>query len=238
MNRTHRHSLPVAVLLVAATLVGRADASDVFRPGAVVHRVPVNEKLVALTFDDGPRAPFTGEILDVLAEQGVRATFFLIGSNALREPALAKRIVREGHAVGNHGWAHRSLVRLSGPEARAEVERGAAAIRRVTGVHPRILRPPFGAFDTRIAGSSGLAADLGQTLIMWSVETRDWATRSPLQVAAGTLRRVHPGAIVLLHDGGGDRSHVVTATRWLVGHLARDGYRFVTVPELLERSRR
>ena len=236
MNRTRRHSFPIAVLLAAATLVSRADASDAHGPGAVVHRVPVAEKVVALTFDDGPRAPYTGQILDVLAAQGVRATFFLIGSNAVREPALARRIVREGHAVGNHGWEHLSLVRVSAAAAHSEVARGAAAIRRVTGVHPRILRPPFGAFDGRIAGASGLAADLGQTLIMWSVETRDWATRSPLQVAAGTLRRVHPGAIVLLHDGGGDRAHVVTATRWLVGHLARDGYRFVTVPELLERS--
>jgi peptidoglycan/xylan/chitin deacetylase (PgdA/CDA1 family) len=94
--------------------------------------------------------------------------------------------------------------------------------------------PPFGALDSRIRGPQGIAADHGQTLLMWSVETRDWATRSPRAVAVGTLREVEPGAVVLLHDGGGDREHVVTATRWMVGHLAREGYHFVTVPQLFE----
>jgi len=139
--------------------------------------------------------------------------------------------------VGNPGWAHRTLAEAGREAGHRETAAGARAIRGITGTHPRLLRPPFGAADARIRGARGVAADHGQLLVMWSVETRDWATRSPLQVAVGTLRRVRPGDIVLLHDGGGNREHVVTATRWMVGHLARAGYRFVTVPELLSMAR-
>ncbi len=174
----------------------------------------------------------------MLRDQGVVATFFLIGENAVRYPQLARRIHREGHALGNHGWTHKRLDQISRTEVQNEILKGAQAIRRATGVRPRILRPPYGAVDRRLAGPTGLAAQLDQRIVMWSVETRDWSTRSALQVAAGTVRRVEPGAVVLLHDGGGNREHVVTATRWMVGHLARKGYRFVTVPELLAMAQR
>jgi peptidoglycan/xylan/chitin deacetylase (PgdA/CDA1 family) len=229
--------LPVAAALAGILATAAAVAAE-DPPGSVIYRVPVREKVVALTFDDGPRPPFTGEILDVLRDQGVVATFFLIGENVARHPGLARRIKAEGHALGNHGWAHRRLDGLSRVQAQNEILRGARAIRSATGTHPRILRPPYGAIDGRLVGDRGIAAQLGQQLVMWSVETRDWATRSPLRVAAGTVRGIEPGAVVLLHDGGGNRDHVVTATRWMVGHLARKGYRFVTVPELLAMSSR
>jgi len=234
-----RSALLATISLVVATLsIAVAGAPAPRDPaGPVVSSVGVAERVVALTFDDGPRPPFTNAILDVLRDQGVVATFFLVGQNVERHPELARRIVREGHAVGNHGWAHRALDSLSTRAAHDEIGRGANAIRRATGVQPRILRPPFGALDDRIRGPDGVAADHGQTLVMWSVEARDWGTRSPLEVAVGTLRKVEPGAVILLHDGGGDRRHVVTATRWMVGRLAKQGYRFVTVPQLLELAR-
>jgi chitin deacetylase len=232
LQRGRSMAVGAAIVMLAGPVTG--SPIDRYPVGSVVYRVPVTERVVALTFDDGPRPPFTDAILDVLRDQGVVATFFLVGQNAQRHPELARRILREGHAVGNHGWAHRALDELSNAAAHDEIARGARAIRQATGVHPRILRPPFGALDHRIRGRNGIAADLGQTLVMWSVETRDWATRSPLEVAVGTLRQVQPGAVVLLHDGGGNREHVVTATRWMVGHLARLGYRFVTVPQLFE----
>jgi len=231
-----RRALLTAIIAAVATLSVSAAGARAHRypAGSVVSSVRVAERVVALTFDDGPRPPFTDAILDVLRDQGIVATFFLVGQNVERHPELARRIVREGHAVGNHGWAHRALDRLSAVAAHDEIGRGARAIRQATGVHPRILRPPFGALDDRIRGRGGIAADHGQTLVMWSVETGDWATRSPRAVAVGTLRQVEPGAVILLHDGGGNREHVVTATRWLIGHLARQGYRFVTVPQLLD----
>ena len=232
LQRGRTMAVGAAIVMLAGPATGAP--MDRYPVGSVVYHVPVTERVVALTFDDGPRPPFTDAILDVLRDQGIVATFFLVGQNAQRHPELARRIVREGHAVGNHGWAHRALDELSNAAAHDEIARGARAIRLATGVHPRILRPPFGALDHRIRGRKGIAADLGQTLVMWSVETRDWATRSPLEVAVGTLRQVQPGAVVLLHDGGGNREHVVTATRWMVGHLARQGYRFVTVPQLFE----
>lgn len=201
--------------------------------GAIVRRVSGAGRAVALTFDDGPREPYTSQILDILADQGIKATFFLVGENVRRYPAVTRRIVREGHAIGNHSWSHRSLASVSWEVARREIKRTDALIRAVTGRRPFLFRPPYGALGSQLAGPDGLAARERHLLVLWSVEVADWSTRSPLRVAAGTIRRVSPGSIVLLHDGGGPRGHVVTATRWMAGHLAREGYRLVTVPELL-----
>jgi chitin deacetylase len=226
--------LAVAALIASVITAGEPDDDYL----GVVYRVPVSEKVIALTFDDGLRPPFTNAILDVLRDQGIIATFFLIGENAVRHPEIARRIVREGHAIGNHGLEHTALDTLTRDGAYAEISKGAQAIRRAAGVQPRVFRPPHGALNGRITGRTGIAPDLRQTLMMWSTETRDWAIRSPLQVAAGTVRGVEPGSVVLLYDGGGNREHVVTATRWMVGHLVRQGYRFVTVPQLVDMARR
>jgi len=202
--------------------------------GDVVRRVATRERAVAITFDDGPREPYTSEILDVLRDAGVHATFFLVGENVERHPNTVLRIVREGHAVGNHTWSHARLDELSSFAAYEEIRRGQDAIMRVTGRRPWLLRPPFGALATTLEGAGGVIARTRSLAVMWSIEARDWDTRSPRQVAVRTLRRVRGGDIVLLHDGGGNRQHVVTASRWVVGNLTRRGFRLVTVPELLE----
>jgi len=221
------------VLALSALPSSAASTPDDFRFGTLVERVEVRRPLLALTFDDGPRDPYTSSILDVLRDQGVHATFFLNGENARRHPELVRRIAREGHAIGNHSWSHRSFVDLSAAAIRAEIESTDRLISSLTGRRPWLLRPPYGAVPRRLIGSGGVAAATRHLVVNWSVEVRDWNTRSALRVAVRTLRSVRPGSIVLLHDGGGNRSHTVTATRWMVGHLAREGYHLVTLPELL-----
>lgn len=230
--------LIATVLVTAAALPPAAvSAPDPHAYGTLVERVRVTRPLVALTFDDGPREPFTSDVLDVLRDQGVHATFFVTGENARRHPELLRRIRREGHALGNHSWSHRSFAELSAPAIRREIERTDELVRSITGRRPWLLRPPYGAVPRGLTGYRSLSADTGHVVVNWSVEVRDWSTRSALRVAVGTLRAVQPGSIVLLHDGGGDRAHTVTATRWMVGHLAREGFELVTVPELLASGR-
>ena len=219
-----------AGFLVVSSNVG---ATGSYFAGQVVHKVDTRRPLVALTFDDGPNPPFTGRVLDTLRDAGVQATFFLIGENVRRYPELARRIVKEGHAVGNHSYSHRSLQRLRRNAIVVEIDRADAIIQSITGVRPRLLRPPYGALAPGLLGSGGLAARAGHLVVMWSVQVADWRAPSALSVAARTLRRVRPGSIVLLHDGGGNRHNTVEAVRWMVGHLALAGYEMVTVPELL-----
>ncbi len=232
-----RFSVALVVGLAASGTVARATPFErvvsLAQSDQVVSSVDVSESVVALTFDDGPRDPDTAQILDVLRDHGVVAMFFLIGENVARHPGLARRIVREGHAIGNHSFTHRSLPTLADAQIRAEIERAAEAIRRATGLRPWLLRPPYGTMDSRLRGPNSIPADRGHTVILWSVQARDWSTRSAQRVALRTLTQVRPGSIVLLHDGGGARDHVVTATRWMVANLSRRGFRLVTVPELL-----
>ncbi len=194
---------------------------------------------MALTFDDGPREPYTSQVLDILRDFGVHATFFLVGENVERHPGLVRRMLREGHGIGNHSFTHRSLPTLGASAAFDEIARTDWAIRAATGVRPHLLRPPYGAMSSTLRGPAGVASRAGHLLVMWDVEVRDWSSStSALRVATQTIRRVRPGSIVLLHDGGGDRSRTVAATRWMIGYLSREGFDFATVPELLAQSGR
>ncbi len=151
-----RFSVALVVGLAASGTVARATPFErvvsLAQSDQVVSSVDVSESVVALTFDDGPRDPDTAQILDVLRDHGVVATFFLIGENVARHPGLARRIVREGHAIGNHSFTHRSLPTLADAQIRAEIERAAEAIRRATGLRPWLLRPPYGTMDSRLRG--------------------------------------------------------------------------------------
>ena len=218
----------------------RPDRVEPFPYGGTVRSVPTRENVVALTFDDGPNEPYTGRILDVLGERGVKATFFVVGVNATRHPRTLLRIVAEGHAVGNHTWSHARLGTLTPAWAEAEIEQGAAVIETLSGARPRLFRPP--------AGDVGDPAALRRTCrrleclnVMWSVDAQDDdddAVPEVDPIVERVLRLVTPGAIVLLHDGDGlkvepYKGSTVQALPRIVDGLISRGYRMVTVPELL-----
>jgi peptidoglycan-N-acetylglucosamine deacetylase len=153
---------------------------------------------VALTFDDGPDPRHTPRMLDRLAEEGVRATFFLIGREARRHPPLVRRIVEEGHELGMHGWSHRHPWLLSPEGLRNEMARGTAALVDITGRRPRWYRPPFGRMRPALAP---LVRAYGQEVVLWSRSARDWGPwGTPGQIRRRLLRAA-PGDIVLMHDG-------------------------------------
>jgi peptidoglycan/xylan/chitin deacetylase (PgdA/CDA1 family) len=202
--------------------------------GRIVTRGPGDQRLVALTFDDGPNDPATSRILDVLAEKGVKATFFVVGENARVFPDTVRRTVAEGHAVGNHSYQHRKRDTLRDVRYQ-ELERTQEAIFEAAGIRPALYRSPNGfhtPWQLRAVRRAGL------TTVHWDVQTKDWERPDPDTIVRRVLDHVHPGAIVLMHDGddthhGSDRTPTIEALPRLIDALRERGYRLVTVPELL-----
>jgi len=213
--------------------------------GGTVTHGPTNERVVALTFDDGPNPPYTDRILQVLKEQHVPATFFVVGRAVQAYPSVVQREVREGHAVGNHTWDHPHLIVMRRSDIRKTLQRTDAQIYRAARVHTNLMRPPFGALDWIVMQA---AHSLRYTVVMWSVPlARDWEYPPARVIAQRILPQVKDGSIIVLHDGNRgqlctlkhlnphvcDRSQDIEATRLIVQNLKAQGYRFVTVPELI-----
>jgi peptidoglycan/xylan/chitin deacetylase (PgdA/CDA1 family) len=187
---------------------------------------------VALTFDDGPNPPYTGRVLDVLERYGVPATFFCVGLHASAHTEELARMVEAGHGVGNHTWSHPFLPDLSVREFQAQLERTDEAVEAVTGPRPvRLFRPPYGSRSTEIV--RWLDDADRPTVALWDVDTDDWAMPGAAAIAGAVLDRARPGSIVLLHDGGGDRSQTAEALPAVIEGLLDRGYRFARVEELL-----
>lgn len=207
-----------------------------------VASVPVTEKVVALTYDDGPNPPHTQAVLELLAQHGVKATFFLKGRNVEAYPQAVQAILQAGHEIGNHSYSHRPMFSLSQPAMREEVARTSAAIAQVTGSVPALFRPPYGAQGP---GLKRALAALGLSSILFGPVGFDWEVTDPQRIADNVLADIEPGAIVLLHDGDGDsddprtqnsRAPTVAATALIIEALKAQGYRFATVGELMARS--
>lgn len=182
---------------------------------------------IALTFDDGPSPGSTDLILDTLSRSGTPATFFMIGQNAADEPALAARVVAEGHQVGNHSQSHPDLTTLPPQSQRHELTTAAESIAGATGEQPRIVRPPYAALDEQVRASM---SDLGLEIVMWSVDTRDWSHRDAQQTVAVVQDQAAPGGIVLMHD---NQPSTAEALPEVISWLHDQGYVLVTVDRLL-----
>jgi peptidoglycan/xylan/chitin deacetylase (PgdA/CDA1 family) len=189
------------------------------------------EKVIALTIDDGPWPKTTAEMLDILKRNNVKATFFWVGSALQENPEIAKRVVAEGHAIGNHTW-HHWYRKMDEATAKSEIEKTNELIYKTTGVKTSFFRPPGGYLNN---GLAAYAKSQKNSVVMWSVTSADTDPRAKYQVfVKNVIRDAKPGAIVLMHDGGGNRYRTVKALPEIISGLKQQGYRFVTVPELLE----
>lgn len=181
------------------------------------------DKLIYLSFDDGPRSPFTQQILDVLAKYNAKATFFVIGRQAAAQPEMIRTIYDAGHSVANHTYNHRSLLGLGWDTFRDEVAGAANAI----GEHSsNCLRPPYGRVD---ANTAKFAASLDYHLVTWTVDPRDWTQPGADVIANRVINSAYPGAVVVLHDGGSDRSQTVAALETILARLSEQGYTFAAM---------
>jgi peptidoglycan/xylan/chitin deacetylase (PgdA/CDA1 family) len=184
---------------------------------------PGTAGVVHLTFDDGPTPAWTPRVLELLARHRAQATFFVVGRQAAAHPELVRQAWAAGHGVGNHTWTHRRLTRLGAGALQAEVGPTSAAIQRATGAPVRCLRPPHGTVD---AATAAQARALGLRLVMWDVDSNDWRRPGAGVIAGRVLGRVRAGDVVLLHDGGGDRSQTVAALQQVLASLSARGFRF------------
>lgn len=182
---------------------------------------------IALTFDDGPDPVYTPEVLEVLRRHSVRATFCLVGENAVAHPRLLHEIADAGHEIANHTWSHPQLTRMRPADARRQLARTSDVIERTIGTPPTLARAPYGSWNAR---TLEIAAGLGMSPLGWSVDTRDWARPGIDKISATVFRYARPGAILLSHDGGGDRSQTATALAHYLPRLLDAGYTPVTPP--------
>ncbi|MEM7725946.1 MAG: polysaccharide deacetylase family protein [Cyanobacteria bacterium P01_A01_bin.45] len=187
-------------------------------------------KAIALTFDDGPWKGYTAQILDILKENDVKGTFFVVGQMLKVYPDLGKRIVREGHAIGNHTW-HHWYHQFSRKAAALEIDRTNDLIYQVTGTKTTLFRPPGGVLHN---GLAAYAKSKDKTVVMWSADSVDYSRPSPATLINRVMKQSNSGGIVLMHDGGGNRSSTVAALPDMIKKYKEQGYSFVTIPELLE----
>lgn len=210
-------------------LVGRGRRA--VAPRSVVSHVRSAERVVALTYDDGPNPNNTLPIVRLLDEHAARATFFVIGSKIADGRAdIVAETAAAGHEIANHTWSHDPAVLADSGLARADIARASAAIEEAAGRPPQLFRPPFGK---RIRPLAAAAESLGLRTVLWSVDAGDWRDEPPQDVAERIVRHVRPGTIVLMHDSGPPRPSVVEATARALDGLVRRHYLMLTVSELL-----
>ena len=192
---------------------------------------PRSRSIVALTFDDGPSSPYTGEILNLLTRYHAHATFFVLGSEVAQFPRIAREIVKQGSVVANHGYRHLNYFQVGITAIGQDAARTEELLKKERIPSVPFYRPPFGNSNHTLVT---YMAARGYTLTLWSIDTRDWTGPSTPIITARVLTHIRPNAIVLMHDGGGNRSHTVDALEAILPALTSEGYQFVTMPQYVK----
>lgn len=186
---------------------------------------------VAITFDDGPHPRYTKEILAILAEYGVCATFFAVGENAALYPDLIRAEVAAGHEIGNHTYHHKRASKQAAEDLQADVCACNRVLGEITGAPVRLFRPPEGVCSEAL---KCICSENGMSIVLWSIDTRDWAHTEPDAICENVKKNVRDGSIILMHDFIGKNSPTPEALRQMIPMLLGLGYELVTVSQLLE----
>ena len=210
-----------------------------FRPpfGKNIVRLNTDQRIVALTYDDGPNPPYTERLLDVLAKHNVKATFFMIGNRIAKHPETVDRVIAEGHQIGNHTYSHPVLGFLPPFYVQRQIERTDDLIRQHGIVEEIVFRAPM---LTRFLSVAYVLAKLDRTHISCDVWSWDWTTQNPDKITKTVLKKIKPGSIIVLHDGKAEnrkanRSGTIEATDRIITALKQDGYRFVRLSDVSHR---
>jgi len=196
----------------------------------VYRSVKTDTMQIALTFDDGPHPYLTHRILDILDKYGVQATFFMVGVNVIHYPDAAREVIARGHEVGNHTFTHGAIGRLAASEVREELSKCEDALEELCEYRPHLFRPPQGVINDSIAQCSETG---DYSLILWSLDTRDWENKNTDEIVERVLSSITPGDIILMHDYIGLNSKTPEALEILLPKLIERGYEPVTVSRLL-----
>jgi len=203
-------------------------AKAVETPAIGYSAVHVDGPFVAMTFDDGPSEKLTPELLDILAQHHIHATFFVIGRNVVEHPEILRRAVREGHEIGNHSWSHPAFGKMRDESVRAELQKTDDAIRTAIGVRPVLMRPPYGSITAR--QKKWINSEFGYRIILWDVDPLDWKRPGPAVVTSRIVRETRPGSIILSHD---IHPGTIKAMPDTFDQLQAKGFKFVTISELI-----
>ncbi len=185
---------------------------------------------IALTFDDGPNPYYTPQVLAVLQQYGVKATFFDVGYLVADFPNIVRQEYNQGNIVGNHSWSHPELTLLSASAILSQLTSTTRAIQAAIGVRPTFFRPPYGAMNRTVLAE---AYSLGYSTVLWNASAGDWKLPGVSVIVSKILYYVRNGAIILLHDGGGNRAQTVAALPILITILEHRGFKFVTIQQLI-----
>ncbi len=199
-----------------------------FVPAITYSAVHVAGPAIAMTFDDGPDKTLTPELLDILAQHHIHATFFVIGKNAEAHPEILQRAVREGHEIGNHSWSHPAFAKMADEKVRTELEKTDKVIRNALGGRPVLMRPPYGSITAR--QKRWINEEFGYRIILWDVDPLDWKRPGPTVVRDRIVRATRPGSIILSHD---IHPGTIKAMPETFDQLQAKGFKFVTVSELI-----
>ena len=202
-------------------------------PTGVYYRASTTEKKIAFTFDDGPHPIYTNQILSVLKEEAIPATFFTIGCNVEKYPSVVKHILNEGHEIGNHTYSHPQVKKVTNDLLEREIERTDDLLTRLGAPKPVLFRPPQGICPIDFLK---VLKDTEKIAILWNVDTRDWAHTPSEEIVESVLSSISGGDIILFHDSVGGESTTLLAIKKLIPILKDRGYQFVTVSELLAPS--
>jgi len=198
----------------------RGDAGDL-----PMYHIDDGRKVIALTIDDGPSTVYTPQILQLLDEYQVTATFSMIGLQVDAHPGMAREVAAAGHMIANHTWSHADLAVLAPVTVADQINRATGAIHTVTGRVPTLFRAPYGAWSPAVLAH---CAQTGMTPLDWSVDPRDWSRPGVASIVGNIMRNTKTGSIILEHDGGGNRSQTVAALKIVLPRLLAAGYQFTT----------
>lgn len=234
--KKYYYFIALCTLVFSIFLVFESTSADKGRKyyeeeGHILWEINIDEKIIALTFDDGPHRKYTPEILDVLAKYDARATFFVVGENAEKNPNLISRMSEEGHELANHTYTH--PLRSSVPNLLKEIRQTNETIYGISGISPTLFRPVEGQYTDALIDA---VVKEGYKVVMWSwhMDTLDWKNPGVAKIVNIVLKGTKPGNVVLFHDGGGNREQTVLAMKKILPELEKQGYKFVTISELLE----
>ncbi|MBQ3076029.1 MAG: polysaccharide deacetylase family protein [Clostridia bacterium] len=219
-------------ILILAALVPLLSLSLFCGVGAKPYRKSTSQaQQIALTFDDGPSIQNTEEILGILKEYGIRATFFVIGENAAADPERIRMIHEAGHEIGNHTYTHAYISKIGKDALREEIQKTENVLKEITGEKPCVFRPPGGLYNEE---ALTVLEEMGYRSILWSLDTRDWSMPKSDTIVSKIEENAVGGDIILFHDLNDKRLPTPEALKQILPYLKENGYEFVTISEMIE----
>ena len=223
-------------LLTTRHIQGKSKYTFGHNYAQVIKHGSKEEKVIALTFDDGPHPEFTPQILDILEEYNVKATFFVLGQHGEMYPDILKRQINEGHEIGNHTYTHINIKKTPAEKIKEEFYRTQEVIHSSTEIKPKVFRPPYGIYDNTVVN---IANKNNCSIVLWSPhqDSKDWSHPDVEKIIDTTISKVENGDIILFHDYVYyDTNNTIEALEYIIPELKNRGYEFVTMSELIDLS--